>query len=141
MTFTQSISTCFSKFATFSGRARRSEFWWFALFLTMVDLALSVVSEAMSNLWSLATFLPYAAVAWRRLHDIDRTGMWTLAPLIPMALVVVGLFNAPSYTDLGPLVWIGGIGTAGLAILNIVFWASRGTDGPNQYGEVPTDDA
>lgn len=137
MTFTESISTCFSKYATFSGRARRSEFWWFALFLAIVDLALSLVSEALSGVWNLATLLPYAAVAWRRLHDIDRTGLWALSPLIPMAVVFFALATAPGWNEFGPLFWIGAVGTAVLAIVNIIFWASKGTHGPNQYGEDP----
>lgn len=138
MTFGASISTCFSKYVTFSGRAARSEFWWFALFLALVDLALSLVSEALSGVWNLATVLPYAAVAWRRLHDIDRTGLWTLVPLIPM----IGAGVALAVTEVsgagfapGGLFWAFAAVTGVLCIVNIVFWASKGTTGPNQYGE------
>jgi uncharacterized membrane protein YhaH (DUF805 family) len=137
MTFTESISTCFSKYASFSGRASRSEFWWFALFLAIVDIGLSLVSEALSGIWNLATLLPYAAVAWRRLHDIDRTGLWTLAPLIPMVLVVIALVTAQNFGDFGPLFWVGVIATAAMAILNIIFWATAGTPVRNEYGEDP----
>lgn len=134
MTFTESIATCFSKFVVFSGRARRSEFWWFALFLAVVDIALSFVSDGLSSLWNLATLLPYAAVAWRRLHDIDRTGLWTIVPLIPAIIMIVGMVADNPF---GPVFWIGAVGFAALSILNIVFWASKGTVGPNQYGEDP----
>ncbi|OAN85053.1 hypothetical protein A8B78_06020 [Jannaschia sp. EhC01] len=137
MTFTESISTCFRKYATFSGRAARSEFWWFALFLAIVDLALSLVSEALSGVWNLATVLPYAAVAWRRLHDIDRTGLWALAPLVPMVVAFIGVASARSFEEFGPVFWVGVAGTVVLCIVNIVFWASRGTSGSNPYGEDP----
>lgn len=138
MTFTESISACFSKYATFSGRASRSEFWWFALFLALVDLALSFVSVAMSNLWNLATVLPYAAVASRRLHDINRTGLWTFAPLIPMAVLIYGLATRPSWQDNGPVFYGSLIALAGLALTDIIFWASKGTEGSNRFGECPS---
>lgn len=137
MTFGESISTCFSKYATFSGRASRSEFWWFALFLAIADVVMSSMSEALSGIWNLATVLPYAAVAWRRLHDTDRTGLWALAPLIPMIVAGIGLATAPSFNEFGPVFWIGVAGTAVLTIVNLVFWATRGTSGSNQYGEDP----
>ncbi len=137
MTFGESISTCFSKYVDFSGRAQRSEFWWFALFLAIVDIALSLFSEALSGLWNLGTLLPYAAVAWRRLHDTNRTGLWTLAPLIPLILLLIGMFAGDPLNPTGPLFWLGLAGVVILSIVNIVFWASRGTVGPNQYGEDP----
>ncbi len=137
MSFTESIATCFSKYVDFSGRARRSEFWWFALFLAIVDIALSLVSDALSGLWNLGTLLPYAAVAWRRLHDTDRTGLWTLVPLIPLIVMFIGMFTGDPFNPAGPLFWLGLAGVIAFSIVNIVFWASRGTSGPNQYGEDP----
>lgn len=137
MTFGESISTCFGKYATFSGRASRSEFWWFALFATLVDIALSLVSELLVNMWSLATLLPYLAVAWRRLHDIDRTGLWAMAPLIALAVLALSLSTNP-YQSNGGLVFYGSmIAVIGLVLTNIIFWASEGTLGRNRYGENP----
>ena len=84
MTFGKSISTCFSKYAEFNGRATRSEFWWWALFVILVSSALGMVSEVASGLFSLAVLLPYIAVAARRLHDTDRSGWLQLIGLIPL---------------------------------------------------------
>ena len=79
-----------SSYATFSGRARRSEYWYFTLFALLASLALGVVDglvgtdEGMggqgllSGLATLALLLPSLAVTARRLHDTDRSGWWIL---------------------------------------------------------------
>jgi len=84
MTFVESIKTCFSKYADFNGRASRSEFWWWVLFVFVVSLVLSAVSGLVSGLFSLATILPGLAVGARRLHDTDRSGWLQLIALIPL---------------------------------------------------------
>ncbi len=84
MTFGESISTCFSKYATFDGRASRSEYWWFALFTFLVSVAAGMVSETFSGLFSLAVLLPSLAVGARRLHDINKSGWFLLLWLIPI---------------------------------------------------------
>jgi uncharacterized membrane protein YhaH (DUF805 family) len=95
MTFQDSIKVCFSKYADFSGRAVRSEYWWFALFIVLVSLALSMFSNTLSALFSLATLLPSIAAAARRLHDTGRSGWWQLVALIPViGLIVLIVFLA-----------------------------------------------
>lgn len=84
MTFGESIKVCFSKYANFTGRAVRSEFWWWTLFTFLVSLATGYVSEMASVLFSLATILPSLAVGARRLHDTDRSGWWQLLWFIPV---------------------------------------------------------
>ncbi|RJF97256.1 DUF805 domain-containing protein [Noviherbaspirillum saxi] len=84
MTFTESIKTCLSKYADFKGRASRSEYWWFALFITLTGLVLSFVSETLSGLFYLGILLPSIAAATRRLHDTDRSGWFQLIGLIPV---------------------------------------------------------
>jgi len=84
MTFGKSISTCFSKYADFSGRASRSEFWWWALFVFLGSAVTGVISQMLSAVFSLAILLPYLAVAARRLHDTDRSGWLLLLNLIPL---------------------------------------------------------
>ena len=84
MTFTDSIKTCFNKYATFEGTASRSEYWWFLLFLVLGSLAANVISETLGALFSLATILPSIAAACRRLHDTDRSGWWQLIWIIPV---------------------------------------------------------
>ena len=84
MTFGESISTCFSKYAAFEGRASRSEYWWFFLFTFLASSASSVVSETLSALFSLAVLLPCLAVGARRLHDVDKSGWFLLLWFIPI---------------------------------------------------------
>jgi uncharacterized membrane protein YhaH (DUF805 family) len=84
MTFGESIKTCFSKYADFTGRASRSEYWWWFLFVLLATVATSIVSEKLSALFSLAVMLPGLAVGARRLHDIDKSGWFQLLYLIPV---------------------------------------------------------
>jgi len=84
MTFGESISTCFSKYADFNGRASRSEFWWWSLFILLASIATSIIGETVSALFSLGTFLPALAVGARRLHDTDRSGWLQLLWIIPV---------------------------------------------------------
>ena len=82
MTFTQAVQSVFAQYATFSGRARRSEFWFFALFNYVVGGVLGVLGRyltlfsILSSLYALAVFIPGLAVVWRRLHDIGKGGGW-----------------------------------------------------------------
>jgi uncharacterized membrane protein YhaH (DUF805 family) len=84
MTFTESISTCFKKYSVFEGTSRRSEYWWFCLFLFLVAAGLNMVSEVAAAIFNLATLLPSLAAGARRLHDTDRSGWWQLLMFIPI---------------------------------------------------------
>ncbi|MHB1428367.1 MAG: DUF805 domain-containing protein [Rhodocyclaceae bacterium] len=84
MTFGESIRTCFTKYATFDGRASRSEFWWFVLFTFLASAAASLISDSLSGLVSLTTLLPSLAVGARRLHDTNRSGWYLLLWLVPL---------------------------------------------------------
>lgn len=112
MSFTEAVSAVFSKYATFTGRATRPEFWWFALFNIIASLILGLIDQAvfgyevLSAIYGLGVLLPGLAVAVRRLHDIDRSGWWLLIGIVP----VIG--------------WI----------LLIYWYASEGTPGSNQFG-------
>lgn len=96
MTFSQSISTCFNKYATFSGRASRSEYWWFYLFNCLVttaamilDMALGFDVEVVRYLTTLALLLPGLAVAVRRCHDTNHSGWWILCPIYNIILMLI----------------------------------------------------
>lgn len=92
---------CFKNYAKFSGRARRSEFWFFVLFNFVISSALNVVSQSLwyatdsyaflsiSYIYSLAVAIPALAVTVRRLHDTGRSGWWLLAYYLPIVLTVV----------------------------------------------------
>lgn len=127
MGFQDAVKTCFSKYVTFSGRAPRSEFWWFILFILVTNTVLSFLDgmlfgtaadgqpvSMLSAIFSLAVLLPSIAVGVRRLHDLDRTGWWYLLVLIPV---------------------LGGL------ILIFFFYIHKGTDGPNRFGPDPLGDA
>ena len=84
MTFQESIQVCFKKYAEFTGRASRSEYWWFALFVVLAGTAAGIISHYLSALFYLGTLLPSVAAATRRLHDTARSGWWQLIGLLPV---------------------------------------------------------
>lgn len=106
-----------SKYATFSGRAARSEFWFWTLFVFLIQIVANIVDIALdmetgtgiiSLVLSLALLLPGIAVGVRRLHDIDRTGWW----------------------------WL--IAFTGIGVILLIVWACfKGTAGPNRFGVDP----
>jgi uncharacterized membrane protein YhaH (DUF805 family) len=108
------------KYAVFTGRARRREFWMFTLVNVLISIGLSIIDTILgtdygagygilSTIYSLAVLIPSIAVGVRRLHDTGRTGWWLLIGLVPC----VGL------------------------IVLIVFYATEGQRGDNQYGADP----
>jgi len=118
-TFPQAVSRFFRKYATFSGRASRSEYWWWVLANVLVAFAFNLVGSlvdagweprpidplspfASGGLFSLAsptgvvfliyaagTVIPALALTWRRLHDSDRSGAWFFIVFIPLIGAVV----------------------------------------------------
>ncbi len=84
MGFSDAVGSCFSNYATFTGRASRSEYWYFVLFQALANLIVGIIaaragSNLLGGLVELALFLPALAVGVRRLHDIDKSGWWLLA--------------------------------------------------------------
>ena len=89
MDFQTSIKTCFNKFAVFSGRASRSEFWFFVLFGFLGGVITSIIdvmilgypyeeNGPINLIFSVALIIPSISVAARRLHDINKSGWWQL---------------------------------------------------------------
>lgn len=95
---------CLSNYATFSGRARRTEYWMFVLFNVIISLICGVIDMLMmkalgfrvflDSIYSLAVFIPGLAVSVRRLHDTGRSGWWLLLALIPILGWIVLLIFA-----------------------------------------------
>lgn len=96
MSFGESVKTCFQKYVTFKGRARRSEYWWFCLLNFIVSIVTLVLDYqmdtinievglgALSGLYTLIVFLPGLAVSVRRLHDTGHSGWLYLLIIIPI---------------------------------------------------------
>ena len=113
MDIKESILTCLSKYIDFSGRARRSEYWWFALCCSVVSGLLTVLGRkigifnVLASIFSVAIFLPALAVVWRRLHDIGKKGTWffiVLIPIVGIILLFIWLIqdSQPGSNEYGP---------------------------------------
>ena len=106
---------CWKKYATFSGRARRKEYWMFVLFNMLIALGIQIIEAVLGTggllggLYSLAVLLPGWAVFTRRMHDIGKSGWWWMIGLVP----VVG------------------------AIVLLIFMCRDGQPGDNVYGPNP----
>ena len=105
MGFGDAISSCFSKYATFTGRAERSEYWYWVLFGTIGGVVFAIISVLISHIggavlgwvFDLATIIPTIAVAARRLHDTDRSGWWQLLGFVPVVgwIILLVWFSQP----------------------------------------------
>lgn len=84
MTFTDSIRTCFKKYADFTGCASLSEFWWWVLFTIVAGMALGTINDRLMAAFNIVTLLPSLAVTARRLHDTNRSGWLQLLVFIPI---------------------------------------------------------
>ncbi len=109
LSFVDAIKICFNKYATFSGRASRAEYWWFVLFNFIVGFICGFISDWVGYAASIALFLPSLAVAVRRLHDIGKGGGWYFLNLIP----VIG------------------------QIILLIWYVKEGERQPNRFGENP----
>jgi uncharacterized membrane protein YhaH (DUF805 family) len=89
MTFQESIRVCFSKYADFGGKASRSEYWWFVLFLFLGGAVSAVMGDDVAAIFFLVTLLPLIAVGARRLHDAGYSGWMQLIGLVPIGGIIV----------------------------------------------------
>lgn len=80
------IKKCFIHYADFKGRARRSEYWTFALVYMVVYYLLSINQDLniISSIFAVALFLPFLSVSVRRMHDIGKSGFWVLIQILPI---------------------------------------------------------
>lgn len=88
------------KYAVFSGRARRKEYWMFFLFYVLIAIALGIVEgilgiapesddSVLVTIYQLATLIPTIAVGVRRMHDSDHSGWWVLVPIVNLVFALI----------------------------------------------------
>ena len=114
MGFGRAISAGFSNYVNFRDRACRSEYWYWVLFVILGDIVTIIIdaligAQVTSSIFGLVVLIPGIAVSIRRLHDLDRTGWWILLGFIPL----IG--------------WI----------ILLIWYVTKGTDGPNRFGPDP----
>ena len=174
MTFSDAIRTCFSKFFTFSGRASRPEYWFFFLFIVIWSIIAGVIdwqfftqvavtetetsksvtatsTGPVQSVVSLIVFFPHLAVAWRRMHDTGRSGLYALLPILlilgALAVLVFGIGLASQFhggtldtllTEATLLIVIPTLIVLFVSPLLVLWWLTRpGQPGVNQYGPNP----
>lgn len=150
------------KYADFSGRASRPEYWWFVLAYIVAFMVIQIIESLLGigtmvaglygplmTILALGLLVPSLAVAVRRLHDTNRSGWWLLLVFIPYA--IAGFLMARAMTAVDPATGLpeaAGLGSAGIfgvialicAIVVLVFLVLPGTDGENRYGQRPGED-
>ena len=90
MQIQESVEICVTKkYAEFTGCASRSEYWWFVLFLIVINALLGIAAEALAAAFALAMLVPYFAVGTRRLRDTGRSPWWWAIGLVPVAGAIV----------------------------------------------------
>ncbi|MCA0929928.1 DUF805 domain-containing protein [Ruegeria profundi] len=175
MTFGEAVKTCFSKFFTFSGRASRPEYWFFFLFIVIWNIIAGIIdwqfftqvattetetstsvtatsSQPVQSIVSLIVFFPHLAVAWRRMHDTGRSGLYALLPILLIlgagAVLFFGIGLASSFQHGGNLDILFTRATLLIVIptllilfvspLLVLWWLTRPSQqGTNQYGPNP----
>ncbi|MGI9196981.1 MAG: DUF805 domain-containing protein [Candidatus Nanopelagicales bacterium] len=143
MSFGQSIKHVFSNYATFQGRASRSEFWWWYLFTGIVSFILFVPAipwytnwvNAMSSQMGDASMVMPAPTGLATL-GLVLTVVWTLAILLPTIAVAARRLHDTDRSGWWLLLWFLSCCAIGPIIL-LIFWIMPSTPGPNRFGEGP----
>ena len=149
MGFTEAVRTCLRKTFVLSGRAPRSEYWWFVLFYVLyiavagaVFYGIALAMNFSTLTWVIGALLALPAVWFyvaslfasvRRLHDRGFSGWWIGASMIVGAVSSAVDGQAPD----GPVTLALGAVSIVLSITILVMTILRGTQGPNKYGEDP----
>ena len=90
--FIEAIKLAFVHYADFKGRSRRSEYWWFTLFNTIVATVIGAIVPDYAWIWSLIVLVPSLALCIRRLHDVGKSGwfyLWILLPLVGGIILLI----------------------------------------------------
>ncbi len=158
------------RYAEFSGRSRRKEYWMWILFSILANIVLSIFDAVLglggsattttssapgaigaagnlsggllSGIFSLAVLLPNLSVSVRRLHDTDRSGWWILLPLVPLLFLAGGIIAGDAFVGVSSMI-VAGVAFLGFFIsglLLLVWYCTEGTRGPNRFGDDPKGD-
>ena len=162
MGFGEAIKVCFSKYFTFSGRARRSEYWWFYLFTILLAIVAGIFDGilglgtedlgVLGGIATLVTIVPTLSAQVRRLHDTGRSGWWVGAAFIAAIIFVILIIGIAGVSGLGGtsdafsgamgiffLIFIFAFLIYGIAML--VFMCQDSHPGDNKYGSSPKYDS
>jgi uncharacterized membrane protein YhaH (DUF805 family) len=147
--FGEAIAVCLKKYATFSGRASRSEYWYFALFVGLMNIGASILDTVVFGMTfedyglfyaitSLGLALPALASGWRRLHDTNRSGWWFGGFVVAMVVAVITFAvmaaeggDPEAALGFGILLAAGGLI---FAITILFFYIQKGQPHPNRFG-------
>jgi uncharacterized membrane protein YhaH (DUF805 family) len=146
MGFLEATKTCLSKYFDFSGRAARSEYWWFALFVFLVSVVFAVIdasvfgvnpdtnegAQVLTPIFQLALAIPLLAAGWRRLHDTGKPGWYLLLPAALSIATMIMLFSGIAVFSIleqgaddsealrGPAALLGVTGLTVVAVLQLI---------------------
>lgn len=158
MNMVEAVKSVLSQYVGFSGRARRSEYWYWVLATILAGIVVGVIelmlgmgsdtSGPLSSILNLAIFLPGLAVAFRRLHDTGRSGWWVGGFYIGLLVfaVVFAFFIGATLSaggdnsvaaSMGVVAIIFGLGAVIYLIALFVFLCTDSDVGPNKYGPNP----
>ena len=118
MGFGEAVRSFWSNYSKFTGRSRRSEYWWIQLFLVLTNLGVAAIDLVLMNgdverfianggggivglIWILVTIVPALAVLFRRLHDTGKSGWWALIGFVPLIGGILLLAFAVLDSDAG----------------------------------------
>lgn len=113
VTFVDAVKRAFSNYCCFTGRASRSEYWWFALFQILVSWILtlpltvilgsdSIVPSIVGYIWNLVVLLPALGLQFRRLHDTGRSGWnicWGFLPIVGWIILLIYMCQDSQMTE------------------------------------------
>jgi len=145
--FTGAISACLREYVNFSGRASRSEYWFFLLFTGLVSVAASIIDTVLftgifdtygptNTLVSLFFILPTLSVTWRRLHDINRSGWWVIWFWLAVLATIFLLSGSFTMDDesFGVVLIFVGLFFLVYVVLMFVFACTKGDLRKNRFG-------
>lgn len=141
VSFGEAFKRFWKNYANFSGRATRSEYWWWVLANFLITSVAALI-PFLDIVWWLATLVPSFALGFRRMHDVGRSGAWIFAPFAGVVFVLLGIGSAEAAgretAAAQILVGLGGLGvliSVGFGIFVFVCTLLDSQPGKNEYGQ------